>query len=103
MDKNGRWNFSNFRKHMKIHTIKGKEQEGVEKNEFDASTQPHEIQITDDGASKPCTVQNIDASDLMKLPIDLESYGLHFDTEAVQITTDTVLTTTDTLYKQSGP
>lgn len=36
----------------------------------------------------------------MNLPIDFESYGLHFDTEAVQITTDTVLTTTDALYKQ---
>lgn len=75
-DKTGRWNFSNFKKHMKIHTATKTEKENV------AEASKVENSVAD---ISECT--------LMETPIVLEEFGFYLEDE-------TALTTNDKLYRQ---
>lgn len=92
LDKNGSWNFSNFRKHVKLrHVAKMKKESdtssisnSITKVKTENGTK-HALNNSPNSHSTPKKVEHenaaklSDASDIMEMPIILEDFGIHFE------------------------
>lgn len=89
-DKSGKWNLANFRKHLKIHMKKEKEnkhngeteQKGKVIEMFQSNSN---IKTEQSNLLEPMeTPIAIGASAIIDMPIHLEDFGIHFDEESVK-------------------
>lgn len=105
-DKTGKWNLANFRKHLKLHVKKEKEEKnnkGTEKlvTSMEVLQSTPKIKIEQStppniAFEQPKEFSAIDESAIMDMPIYLEDFGIHFE-EASAIQKPS---TTNTLYAQ---
>lgn len=96
LDKTGRWNFSNFRKHIKIHTQKAVNESIYGCSSPDAKPIKQELMHSSNNIpiekQTEATAVTIDA-DIMSMPIVVDEFGLSFEHEPA-------MTTNEALYEQ---